>query len=49
MHHSTALSNRTTITESLKKVIHSEAIRKALEVASGTGAHLELFGKLKLE
>ena len=50
MHHASALSNRIPILEKLKEIIRDKKnkvdIRNALEVASGTGAHLELFGKL---
>ena len=44
-HHPSALRNRQPITEQLQKIIQSSPDKAslALEIASGTGAHLELF------
>ena len=48
MHHPSALSNREPILDKLKQLLKSPGsveIRAALEVGSGTGAHIEVFGE----
>jgi len=52
IHHATALRNRGPIAEKLREILRAEeksgrTVQSALEVASGTGAHIEVFGELK--
>lgn len=47
IHHQSALNNRPIILEQLRMVMDRVKVHKALEVASGTGAHIELFGEFK--
>ena len=45
-HHPSALSNRGPILDKLKAILANQPpITRALELASGTGAHLEVFGE----
>eukprot|EP00040_Diaphanoeca_grandis_P041036 m.262420 g.262420 ORF g.262420 m.262420 type:complete len:269 (-) comp45539_c0_seq1:149-955(-) len=43
IHHGTALRNRDHILEQLKRVLPEDVEGLALEIASGTGAHIEVF------